>query len=126
MHSINCFTYTIQKQNIIDNLLLTIRIKKKNLYQNTVNLTISGHRQFRITFRKTLLFSTNDTIFQYFDYPVIFPNHLSALNMILAVETCLIEVVTYYIHICRTFTNDQYLKSFFILSNFFMTYLLII
>ena len=32
-------------------------------------------------------FSPNELVFQYFDYPVIFPNPSAASNLMLAVET---------------------------------------
>ena len=53
----------------------------------TVNLTVSGHRQFRVTFRKRYLFFPNDIVFRYFDYPVMFPNLLAASNFVFGVET---------------------------------------
>ena len=61
-------------------------------FNYTVNSTVSGHRQYRVNFRKIYLFFRNDTVFRYFDYPVIFRNLLDAWNMMLAVETWLIEV----------------------------------
>jgi len=63
----------------------------------TVNSTVSGHRQFRVNFRKRNLFFPNGIVFRYFDYPVIFSNLLAAWNVMLAVETWLI---TYLITQC--------------------------
>jgi len=52
---------------------------------NTANSTVLGHRQFRVTFKKTYIFFPKDTVFRIFDYPVIFPNLLAALNLMLAI-----------------------------------------
>jgi len=60
---------------------------------DTVNSTVSGHRQFRVNFRKRYLFFPNGIVFRYFDYPVIFSNLLAAWNVMLAVETWYIEVL---------------------------------
>jgi len=49
--------------------------------------TVSGHRKFRVNFRKRYLFFPNGIVFRYFDYPVIFSNLLAAWNVMLAVET---------------------------------------
>ena len=60
----------------------------------TVNSTVSGHRQFQVTFTKTyLFFSLNDIVFLYFDYPVIFPNLIAASKLMLAVQTWLNDAV---------------------------------
>jgi len=54
------------------------------LKQTTVNSTLSGHRQFRVTFRKTYLPPPPNYIaFKYFDNPVIFPNVIDASNLLL-------------------------------------------
>jgi len=53
----------------------------------TVNSTVSGHRQFRVTFRKTYWFFPNDIVSNYFDFAVIFSNFVAASNLMLAVET---------------------------------------
>ena len=54
---------------------------------------IQWTRQFRIIDRIRYLFFPNDTVFRYFNYPVIFHNLLAAWNLLLAVETWLTEVV---------------------------------
>ena len=38
------------------------------------------------------MFFPNDIVFRYFDYPDIFPNLLSALNLMLAIKTRLTKV----------------------------------
>jgi len=48
------------------------------LFKNTVNSTVSGYGQFKVTFRNTYLFFPNDKVFRYFDYPVIFHSLLAA------------------------------------------------
>jgi len=63
------------------------------LFKSTVNSTVSGHRQFRVNFRKRCLFFPNGIVFRYFDCPVIFSNLLAAWNVMLAVETWLIDVL---------------------------------
>ena len=40
-------------------------VSGKNKY--IVNSTVSGHRQFRVNFRKRYLFSPNGIVFRYFD-----------------------------------------------------------
>jgi len=68
-------------------------VHKSIKYRYTVNSTVSGHRQFRVNCRKRYLFFPNGIEFRYFDYPVIFSNLLDAWNVMLAVETWLIEVL---------------------------------
>jgi len=52
------------------------------------NSKVLGHQQFQAPLENVLtLFFPNDIVFTYFDYPVIFPNLLAALNLVLAVET---------------------------------------
>jgi len=62
-------------------------------HYHTVNLTVSGHRQLRVNFKKRYLFFPNGIVFRYFDYPVLSSNLLAAWNVMLAVETWLIEVL---------------------------------
>jgi len=67
--------------------LVTFKNPSATIWRHTVNSTVSGHRQFRVTIYKTYLFFPNDIVFRYFDYPVTFPNLLAASSLMLAVET---------------------------------------
>jgi len=93
-------------------------------------------RQFRIIDRIRYLFFPNDTVFRYFNYPVIFPNLLAAWNLLLAVETWLPEVVIWkrltaplpgelFIMLCDIYRKQQnwILLNFFIL-HFFLHFVL--
>ena len=98
------------KQNIVVNfgihffykqhqyMFVYIILCKNICYQNnqstfgTVNSTVSGHWQLRILEKHIWCFP-NDIVNRYFYYPVIFPNLVAALNLMLAVETWLTEVV---------------------------------
>ena len=57
-----------------------------------MNSTVSGHRQFHVTFRKKTMFFPNDRVVRYFDYPVLFPN---LLKFMLAVKTGFTEVARF-------------------------------
>jgi len=71
------FNYILSTSNIIPNTLLEAVISSKGLIY-TVNSTVSGHRQFRVTFAKTFLFFQNVKVYRFINYPVIFPNLLAA------------------------------------------------
>jgi len=89
--------------NIIDIGVPKLKSQQRNFEKKTllwkiitVNLSVAGRRQFRVTFRKKHIFVClflDDIEFLYFDYPVIFPYLLAALNLMLAVEIWLAEVV---------------------------------
>jgi len=59
----------------------------------TVNSTVSGHRQFRVTFALTFLFFQNVKVFRLIHYPVIFPNLLAAWSLLLVVKYWFTDVV---------------------------------
>ena len=59
----------------------------------TVNSTVSGHRQFRVTFAQTFLFFHNVKVYRLINYPVIFPNLLATWNLLLVVKFWFTDVV---------------------------------
>ena len=95
------------------------------MISHTVNPTIWSHRQFRVTFRKTyLFFFRNDIVFQYSDYPVLFPNLLAASNLMLDVETLFTNVVIKK-RLTAPLPGKVKVPENCLDVNFFMTYLLI-
>ena len=77
-----CFSYKTATQNSFAVIFFRFKDELKPIVmgtnEHTVNSTVSGHRPCQVTFRKTYLFSLNDMVFRYFDFPVIFPNLLAA------------------------------------------------
>jgi len=69
----------IQKDNSVYFHFVFICFTHFDIVNITVNSTDSGHRQFRVTFKKHLFF-TYDIVFRNFDNSGIYPHLLAASN----------------------------------------------